>query len=66
MNAPPAPALAASLDRALRKLPPERLLELSDVIRRAAYAFDRGRADIAIDVLADAVELISSHPQRRF
>ena len=65
MNVAPQ-ALAASLDRALRQLPPDRLLEIADSIRHAAYLLDRGRADIAIDVLADAVSLIAPPPQGRF
>ncbi len=58
---------ASVLERTLRSLPPDRLLQLADAIRRAALMFDRGRPDEAMDALAaavDAMELGTPAPSR--
>ena len=53
---------AASIERALRRLPSSTLLELADAIRKAALLLDRGRPDAALAELASAAELLAGSP----
>ena len=55
---------AASIERALRRLPSDRLLNAADVLRRAALMTDRGRPDEALAALAGAAELLADAPSR--
>ena len=53
---------AAVLERALRRLPSDRLLEAADALRRAAFSLDRGRPDAAMTELAAAAEILGASP----
>ena len=53
---------AAALERLLRRLPADQLLEAADAIRRAALMTDRGRPDAALAELASAAELLAAAP----
>ena len=53
---------AAVIERALRRLPSDRLLELADTIRKAALLLDRGRPDDGLAALAAAAELLADAP----
>ena len=53
---------AASIERALRRLPSDRLLNAADALRKAALSFDRGRPDAAMTELASAAELLAGSP----
>ena len=53
---------AAALERLLRRLPADQLLEAADAIRRAALSFDRGRPDDGLAALAAAAELLADAP----
>ncbi len=57
--------IPATLERALRSLPPDRLLQLADAIRRAALLLDRGQPDRALDELATAAEVLSPTGDRQ-
>ena len=54
---------AAALERLLRRLPADQLLEAADSLRKAALLLDRGRPDAALAELASAAELLSGSPQ---
>ncbi len=56
---PPSPS-AAALERLLRRLPADRLLDLADTLRRAAFAFDHGRPDSGMTEIATAAELLDA------
>ncbi len=53
---------AASIERALRRLPSDRLLNAADALRRAAFSLDRGRPDAAMTELAAAAEILGASP----
>ena len=53
---------AAVIERALRRLPSDRLLNAADALRRAALMTDRGRPDAALAELASAAELLAGSP----
>ena len=53
---------AAVIERALRRLPSDRLLNAADVLRRAALMTDRGRPDEALAALAAAAEILGASP----
>jgi hypothetical protein len=53
-----------ALERLLRRLPSDRLLELADTIRKAALLLDRGRPDDGLAALAGAAELLADAPSR--
>lgn len=53
---------AASIERVLRRLPADQLLQLADAIRKAALLLDRGRPDDGLAALAAAAELLAGSP----
>ena len=53
---------AAVIERALRRLPSDRLLNAADALRRAAFSLDRGRPDAAMTELAAAAEILGASP----
>ena len=53
---------AAALERLLRRLPADQLLQLADAIRKAALLLDRGRPDDGLAELASAAELLAAAP----
>ena len=53
---------AASIERVLRRLPADQLLQLADAIRKAALLLDRGRPDDGLAALAAAAELLGASP----
>ena len=53
---------AASIERVLRRLPADQLLQLADALRRAAFSLDRGRPDDGLAALAAAAEILGASP----
>ena len=53
---------AAVIERALRRLPSDRLLNAADALRRAALLLDRGRPDDGLAALAAAAEILGASP----
>ena len=52
----------AALERLLRRLPSDRLLNAAEALRRAALMLDRGRPDEALAALGAAAEILGASP----